>query len=235
MCDFMRKDKTKKVVGIYAWEVSGIIRYVGHGHDIKGSRQGNHLSKMRHGKHTKKMQAFWDEVNDESQWKLVILEECSVHDLLIRESYWKDLYKDTIKNTNNINKFKKTFRTGHNAKKQKEKFSELFSGVKNPNCQNKIETVIAIKYLLENTDMRGRDIARLFDVNDEYVSKIKIKLRWKDVEVPDGYEFDINEFIANKNEIASTAMETISEENTFNTFIIPQIQIDKPVETFGEV
>lgn len=231
----MRIDKTKKVVGIYAWVVDGIVRYIGHAHDINNSRRHNHLSKMRHGKHTKKMQAFWDEVNDESKWELVTIEECSVHDLLVRESYWKDFYNETIKNTNNINKLKKTFRTGHNARKQKEKFSEMFSGTKNPNCSNTIETVIAIKYLLENTDMRGRDIANLFGVNDEYVSKIKIGLRWKDVEVPDDYVFDVDEFIANKNEIASTAMETTSEENTFNIDIIPQDHLIKTVETFDNV
>ncbi len=228
----MRKDKNKKVVGVYAWVVDNVLRYIGHSKDVYDSRKSNHLSKLRHGKHTKKMQKLWDEVNDESKWKFELIEECLVHDLLVRESYYKDLYQDTLCNTNNINKKKKSFRTGHKAKKQKEKFSELFSGTKNPNCQHEIEIVIAIKYLLENTNMRNREIARLFDVNDEYVSKIKIKLRWPKVEVPSDYIFDVDKFIANKNEIASTAMETTSEENTFNTVIIPQNEFVETVETF---
>lgn len=224
----MRKDKAKKIVGIYAWEVSGIIRYVGHGHDIKGSRLGNHLSKMRHGKHTKKMQAFWNEVNDENQWKLVILEECSVHDLLVRESYWKDLYKDTIKNTNNINKLKKTFRTGHNAKKQKEKFREMFSGENNPNCNTEKNIVIAIKYLLKYTNMKSKDIGKLVGKNDGYISKIKTNIRWKEIEIPADYEFVLEK----ENKIASTPTETIPEiENILHIISIPQDGLIQTVAT----
>ena len=229
----MRKDKAKKIVGIYAWLIDGEVKYIGHGHDIKGSRQGNHMSKMRQGKHSKKMNALWKEINDESNWELVIIEECSVHDLLIREQYWIDYYGGTknLYNTNNVNNTKKTFRTGHKAKKHKEQYSQMFSGIKNPNCQNEIETVIAIKYLLENTDMKGREIAKLFGQNDEYVSKIKLRLRWKDIEVPVGYEFKPEQKI----ETVSTAIETTSEGNIFHTDIIPQIEINQPVETFDNI
>lgn len=213
----MAKSKKKNVIGIYAWVVDGTVRYIGHAHDINDSRRHNHLSKMRHGKHTKKMQALWNEINDESKWELVTIEECLVHDLLVRESYWKDYYKDTIKNTNNIKKLKKTFRTGHNAKKQKEKFSELFSGTKNPNYQDNIDKVIAIKYLLKNTDMKGKDIARFFGVNDEYVSKIKRNIRWVNILVPEDYEF----ILEKEKELPLFAVEAIPEEILCND-IIPQ-------------
>lgn len=227
----MRKTKKIKVVGIYAWVIGGVVKYIGHSKDMYNSRKSNHLSKLRHTKHTKKMQALWDEVGDESKWEFVKIEECLVHDLLVREKHWKNFHQDTICNTNNINKTKKSFRTGYKAIKQRETFSQMFSGTKNPNCHNEIETVIAIKYLLENTNIRGREIAKLFGVNDEYVSKIKLKIRWKDIEVPDGYEFQPEQKI----ETVSTAMESISEENIYPEFIIPQIQIDKPVETFVQV
>ena len=209
----MAKVKAKKIIGIYGWEVYGIIRYVGHAHDIKNSRQHNHISKMRYGKHTKKMQAFWNEINDESAWKLVVLEECSVHDLLVRESYWKDLHKDTIKNTNKIKNLKKTFRTGLNSKRHKEQFRELFSGEKNPNYQEgNIDIVIAIKYLLEK-GIKNKEICKIFDCNPEYVSRIKTKKRWKDVVVPEDYVFTYELKLEQKNEIETAETISTSEEN----------------------
>jgi hypothetical protein len=178
-----------KVVGIYGWVVDGVVRYIGHATDMYDSRKSNHLSKMRHGKHTKKMNKLWDEVGDESKFEFVKIEECLVHDLLVREKYYKDFYKDTICNTYDIKKTKKFFRTGLNSRKQKEKFSETMSGENNPNCRNEIETIIAIKYLLENTDMTNNKIAELYNQNKSLISMIRTKKRWKSVVVPVGYEY----------------------------------------------
>lgn len=171
----------KRIDGVYAWKVNGVIRYVGSGKNITDSRKSNHLARLRKGKHCKGLQALYNELG-ESTFEFIVLEECAVKDLYVREKYYMELYKDTVLNENKIRQIYKKKRTGLKAREHKSQFRSMFSSVNNPNCHTNIEVIINIKMAISQ-GYRNKDIAAKFEKSEQYISAIKNGRRWKNVSV----------------------------------------------------
>lgn len=171
-----------KINGVYAWEVNGIVRYVGSGHNITDSRKSNHLANLRHGKHSNRaLQEAFDKFGEDA-FKFVVLEECAVRDLYTREKYYMDQYQDTIFNVVGINNTKKQKRTGKKAVSHKTKFKDMFSNVNNPNCQTKLETIIAIKRDIA-AGLSNREIGIKYGKSSAYISRIRVGDRWNSITI----------------------------------------------------
>lgn len=219
----MAKSKNP-VNGVYGILADNVIRYIGSGRDIKNSRKSNNFSKMRKGKHNKKLQALWNEIDDESRFSFEVIEECLIRDCFTREKYYKNLHKDTVLNVNGINNTKKDIKTGLRAKRHKELCRETMSGQSNPNCKTDIDVIIQIKCCIRN-GMKNGEIAELFGKRKDYIAQIRGNFKWSHVSIPVGYEFNLEQKI----ETVSTAMEAISEENVLYEVIIPQTQFVETV------
>jgi hypothetical protein len=175
---------SKKLNGVYAWKVNGLIRYIGSGKQLIKSRKSNHLSRLREGMHCEGLQKLYDELGEES-FEFVIIEECRVKDLFEREKHYKDLYKDTIFNENDVVNFKKSIKTGLKAKRHKEKFSLIMSGENNPmNSKLSEGDVLLIKQMLKDGIRQG-EIAEIFNISKSFVSSINTGKRWKYVNIED--------------------------------------------------
>lgn len=171
----------KRIDGVYAWEVNGVIRYVGSGKNITDSRKSNHLARLRKGKHCKGLQALYNELG-ESVFQFIVLEECAVKDLYIKEKYYMELYKDTVLNKNKIVQTYKRKRTGLKAREHKSQFRNMFSSVNNPNCHTNIQVIINIKMAISQ-GCRNKDIAAKFGKSEQYISSIKNGRRWKNISI----------------------------------------------------
>ncbi|AOY76903.1 GIY-YIG nuclease family protein [Clostridium formicaceticum] len=171
----MEKQKLIGVSGVYAIVVKEngekVVRYVGSGSNLE-SRKSNHWSRLRKGTHIKQLQELYDKLG-EDKFDLFILDTCNKSSLLELERLHKKIHEDTIWNINEIRDTKKKVRRGLEAVKHREMCRELFSGSKNPNA-NIDETMAGeILWYKQNTDMKHREIAELYEgVSVNIVSRI---------------------------------------------------------------
>jgi len=197
-----KKLKFEEKIGVYALidRVNNEFKYVGSG-DLE-SRESNHISLLRHGKHKNKgIQSLFNSI-DERNLQFEIIEYCDETDSLKKEKYYKKLLKDTVLNIREIHKTEKKIRTPEEKELHRQKWSEMFSGEKNPNCV-KLSRVLAgeILWIKQNTNLKHKEIAEMYDVSTSMVSRIGVR-RWKDVlpVVPFTYNTRAIEE-SNKNEI----------------------------------
>jgi group I intron endonuclease len=185
-----KKQKLIGKSGVYGWFVDGIIRYVGSAGNFE-SRKSNPLSNLRKGKHcNKRLQALFNEVG-EDRFELVILEKCAKRDLYVLEKKYKDMYRDTVFNENNIIKLTKKIRRGKEAANHKEKFRQLFSGERNPNVKITESQAGEILWLKLHTNLKHKEIGDMYGVSTSQVSRIG-KIRWVDVKPVEPINFNIN-------------------------------------------
>lgn len=87
-------DRKRKTSGIYAiYSACNGRRYVGSAVDIR-RRWRRHRSDLRNGKHKNiHLQRAWDKHGEEA-FDFVVLEECSVEQLIEREQHYMDMYLD---------------------------------------------------------------------------------------------------------------------------------------------
>lgn len=116
-------------------------------------------------------------------FEFIVLEECSIEKLFEREAYYQNLYSDCFKkdygyNSNRVRKREKYIRSLEEQREYKEKRSKITSGELNGHCtilnQEKANEILWLKI---NTDMRNKDIAKMYDCNPNMVSRIG-KDRW---------------------------------------------------------
>ncbi|PSM59013.1 MULTISPECIES: GIY-YIG nuclease family protein [Clostridium] len=172
----------KKIVGIYLFKnnVTKRVR-IGSSKDCM-RRKSNYLANLRNGRDDRVNKLMLEDfVNyGEQSFEFIILEECKVHDLFIRERYYlEEIYDDVaFYNSNRVCKTVKDIKTGLRAKRHKENFSNIMSGENNPNCttlnQAKANEILWLKL---NTNMKYKDIAELYGCSPNLVSRIK-KDRW---------------------------------------------------------
>ncbi|AKA70158.1 NUMOD3 domain-containing DNA-binding protein [Clostridium scatologenes] len=172
--------------GVYAWIVSEeeneLVRYVGSGKNIDYSRKSNHLANLRQNKHKcKELQELFNKYGEEN-FTFKVLEITLIRDTLIREQYYKEMYKDTVLNKNDVLNTKKNIRTGLKAKQFKEKMSELNRGENNPNCNTSEETIIDIKKDI-NIGLTNKELCKKYDKSDSYVSNLKYNKTWSHIEI----------------------------------------------------
>ena len=192
-----------RVTGIYAWVVKGVVRYVGSSKDIYNSRKSNHLSRLRNGTHIPQLQQLFDEFG-QNAFEFVELERCLVRELNEREDHYKDVFKDTIFNLNDINNYKKDIKTGLRAKSFKDKLSEVNSGTGNPMCKTETTTIVQIKVALRDGKMTNKQISDLFGKSPSMISSIKNNKRWAKLEIPLDYQVDNK---LHNNEVVSEEIE----------------------------
>lgn len=171
--------------GVYAWivneEENKLVRYVGSGKNIDYSRKSNHLANLRQNKHKcKELQELFNKYGEEN-FTFKVLEITLIRDTLIREQYYKEMYKDTVLNKNDVLNTKKNIRTGLKAKQFKEKMSKLNQGENNPNCNTSKETIIAIKKDI-SIGLTNKELCEKYDKSDSYLSSLKYNKIWSYLE-----------------------------------------------------
>jgi hypothetical protein len=179
--------------GVYALIINNIIRYIGStGYSLE-SRKSNHLSNLREGKHLiKELQALFDEFGEQN-YSFKVIEYCQKSKTLEREQYWKEIYKDTIVNKNDVLNTYKYLRRGKKAVNHKDVFREAMKGLDNPNCQTDINTIITIKRMIVD-GYRNCDIAKVVGKTGSYISEIRRGKRWADVNIENDYTFTEEDF-----------------------------------------
>jgi len=197
-----KKLKFDNKVGVYALidRVNNEFKYIGSG-DLE-SRESNHISLLRHGKHkNKSIQSLFNEI-DERNLQLEVIEYCDEEDSLKKEKYYKNLLKDTILNIKDIIKTEKKIRTPEEKEAISQMFRELFSGEKNPNCC-KLSNQLAgeVLWIKQNLNLKHSEIAEMYNISTSMVSRIG-KQRWKDVKPVVPYSYNVKEIKkSKKNEI----------------------------------
>jgi group I intron endonuclease len=185
-CDALRKYNhiggiiimcKKRISGIYLIKnvVTKRVR-TGSTKDII-KRFSNYKARLRNGNGNKLMQEDYNMFGEQS-FEFIILEECNIKDLYIREKYYLDLYKDcAMYNKNDIANVKKKIRRGREAGNYKKLRSEVTSGEKNGhNTKLSKEKVFDIL----DMDLEGIDrkiIAEKYDIYPAYISRLG-KDRW---------------------------------------------------------
>jgi group I intron endonuclease len=177
----------KKISGIYgiSCKIDGKI-YIGQSNNIK-KRWSDHQSKLRHNKHGNKnlQEAFntYGEYNidNEENFKYIIIEECKQSDLNVLESKWKTYYEGNLYNKNNIINLKKKIRRGRESVKVYERYSKQNQGENNPNCTKfNDEKIIDIKTMIrDGIDLKV--IADKYNTTYEYIKLIKGNYKWKHI------------------------------------------------------
>ena len=223
--------KSKNAVnGVYCFIINNEVVYVGSGHDIKNSRKSNHLSLLKNNEHGNwKLQQLYNEIGNHNVFKdgFTVLEECLVKNLKKRENYYKNLYKDTVLNINEIDTTKKkSIKTGLKAKRHKEMCRDLQSGENNPRCITPTDTIIKIKCCIRD-GMTNGEIAKLFGKRKDYIAQIRGDFKWKSVSIPIGYGFQPE----HKIELPLLQIEIIPQENILAEVIIPQETVVETVQT----
>lgn len=180
----------KVINGVYVLKFGGVVRYVGSGKDITDSRKSNHLARLRSCKHNKELKKYWDEFGEDG-FEFEVLEQCLRRECFERERYYKEIYKDTIVKSNRIKNTKKSIKTGLKAKRHREKFRELNSGINNPNCSTPVEVIIEIKKMLAE-GISVKEIARITGKSEGYIYNIKNGYRWSSIKVEDYIVKEIN-------------------------------------------
>lgn len=114
-------------------------------------------------------------------FEFIILEECNKEKLFEKERYYQNLYSDCFNNGYNKNRVRNTdkyIRTLEEQREYKEKRSKITSGEKNGHCtcltQEKASEILWLKI---NTDIKNKDIAKMYNCNPNMVSRIS-KDRW---------------------------------------------------------
>lgn len=154
--------------GVYAIILDGVIRYIGSG-GLK-SRKSNHLAKLRHGKHTEKLQKEFDRVGEDN-FEFFVLDTCNQASLYVLEDLHMKIHKDTIYNTDRVVTYTKQIRTPEQQEVLREKFSKAMTGTKNPNSkltEQDVETIKAMKL----SKIPHKKIAELFDVSVGHIGNI---------------------------------------------------------------
>jgi group I intron endonuclease len=141
-------------------------------------RFSNYKARLRNGNGNKLMQQDFN-WHGEQSFDFILLEECKVKDLYIREKCYLELYKDcAMYNKNAIENVEKKIRRGREAKAYKEKRSVVTSGENNGhNTKLSKENVFDIL----DMDLQGIErkiIAEKFDIYPGYISRLG-KDRWK--------------------------------------------------------
>jgi len=173
----------KKIVGIYLWKnnVTKRVR-IGSSKDCM-RRKSNYLANLRNGRDDRVNKLMLEDfVNyGEQSFEFIILEECLVSDLFIKERYFlEEIYDDvSFYNSNRICTTVKKFKTGIKAKEHKEHFSKIMSGENNPNCTSLTQLLAnEILWLKNNTKMKQIEIAKMYGVSPTLIGNIG-KSRWK--------------------------------------------------------
>ena len=172
----------KKISGIYLIKNTVTLRYrIGSSNNCF-KRFSNYRSRLRGGLGNKLMQSDFNEYG-ESSYEFIILEECNMSELYIREAYYLELYIDVASyNSNKVNKdTKKNIRRGKEAANYKKMRSSVTAGTNNGNNYKlKVEDVLEIRFMLSE-GVKQTAIASKFDVSGTLVYNIKIGKRWASV------------------------------------------------------
>lgn len=176
----MSKQKLIGRSGVYAILINDVIRYIGSASNLE-SRKSNHLSNLRHNKHSnKELQELFNEFGEE-KFKFYALDYCNKSSLYEMERQYMRIHADTIVNQQAINDTKKKVRRGKESSNFKHKFSELMSGENNPNASITEQIAAEIIWLKQNTDMTHRAIAEKYGISKNIVSRTG-RDRWMHVQ-----------------------------------------------------
>ncbi len=177
--------------GVYAVMVKGVIKYVGGG-DIKDciSRHRTNLKNDAYmGTNKEIIQKAYNENPKDITYDTLEYVSNNKKDPRIkeREDYYIKLHKNTICN---VNPATRPLRSNNPEKRKAEyqKRSKINSADKNPNYSGKLkvpEDIIRIKILLESSDMSQKEIAELFEISPNMVSRIKNKDRYASIKIED--------------------------------------------------
>lgn len=171
----------KRVDGIYLIKNMVTLRVrVGSAKDVY-KRFSNYKARLRGGKANKLMQEDYNEYGEQS-FEFVLLEECLVRDLYLKEAYYLELYAGCASyNKNAIKNLEKKIRRGKEAKNYKEKRSKVTSGTNNGHNTKLVPNdVLEIRDLLL-TGLSLKSIANKFDVSQTLIYNIKAGKRWASV------------------------------------------------------
>lgn len=191
------KEKTVKQkligkYGVYAILINGIIRYIGSGG--LESRKSNHLSRLRKGTHNAELVKLFNEFGEES-FDFYVLDYCNKSSCFELERLYKKIHEDTIVKGNEIRTTKKKVRRGKEASNHKKKFSELNTGVKNPNAQLSDQDVKEILFL-KSENVSRNFIADKYGISAGHVYNIG-KYKWLHIDInekvkPDWFDIQYN-------------------------------------------
>lgn len=179
----------KRIDGVYLIKNNVTLRVrVGSAKDIQ-KRFSNYKARLRGGNGNKLMQDDFNEYGEQS-FEFIILEECLVKDLYVREKhYLEEVYDDcTYYNKNAVKNLEKRIRRGLEAKNYKEKRSVVTSGENNGhNTKLSEEDVFAILNMLK-AGVNREIIAEKYNIYPAYTYRIgkdrwvKAYEEWKDKE-----------------------------------------------------
>jgi group I intron endonuclease len=167
----------KRIDGVYLIKnsVTKTVR-IGSAKNVP-KRFSNYKARLRNGNGNKLMQQDYN-WHGEQSFDFILLEECKVKDLYIRERYYLELYKDcAMYNKNAIANVEKKIRRGWEAKNYKEKRSAITSGENNGhNTKLSKEDVFDILDMVAD-GIDKKTIAEKYDINPGYIWRIG-KDRW---------------------------------------------------------
>lgn len=162
----------KKIIGVYLIKniVTKRVR-VGSAKDII-KRFSNYKAILRNGTANKLMQQDFNEFGEQS-FEFILLEECKVKDLYIRERYYLELYKDcAMYNKNAIKNLEKKIRRGKEAKNYKKKRSSVTAGENNGHNTKLSKEKIFEILDMDSASVERKIIATKFNINPCYISRI---------------------------------------------------------------
>lgn len=167
----------KRIDGVYLIKniVTGKVR-VGSAKNVP-KRFSNYKARLRNGNGNKLMQEDYNWYGEQS-FHFILLEECKVKDLYLRERYYLELYKDcAMYNKNAIKNCEKKIRRGKEAKKYKEKRSAVTSGENNGH-NTKLSKANVFEILnMDSSGIDRKSIAQKYEIYPSYISRIG-KDRW---------------------------------------------------------
>lgn len=171
------------IQGIYAVknDLNGKM-YIGSSAYVR-KRWNTHIYQLRHNKHHNK--ALQDDFNlfGEQSFSLVVLEEVEDKSKLYdREQHFLDTVNDKYNELVVAGS-----RKGHKSTNEtKDKISKSMQGkIRNDKAVLCDDDVLEIKYLLRDSNLSQQNIASMFNITKQSISKINLGKTWKHITLPD--------------------------------------------------